>query len=67
MHMHGTIKKKLQLYTYIDSNYILSYFFLILISLRYTHEFTLSFYYYFFVYWAFDDLFILDLSSFAPH
>ena len=49
MHMHGTIKKKLQLHTYMDSNYTLSLsllFFYILISFGYTHEFTLSFFFF---------------------
>ena len=79
--MHGTILKKLQLHTHTHTHthiyiYIwieitlslslsLSYFF-ILISFRYTHEFTLSFFI-FLVYWFFDDLFILDPSSFTPH
>ena len=39
MYMHGTIKKKLQLHIYMDSNYILSlslslFYFFILILLR---------------------------------
>ena len=40
MHMHGTIKKKLQLHTYMDSNYTLSLSLSLLFLFVYTHEFT---------------------------
>ena len=75
--MHGTNKKNYN-YIHIWIQIILSLskkkkkiilslsYFLILISFRYTHEFTLSFFI-FLVYWFFDDLFILDPSSFTPH
>ena len=65
-HMHGTIKKKI-IVTHIyrfklySLSLYLSYFFIILISFGYTHEFTPFFY------WVFDNLFILDSFSFAPH
>ena len=61
--MHDTIKKKLQLHTYMDSNYTLSFFyFVILISFGYTRVYS-----FFFIYWVFDDLFILNALSFVPH
>ena len=49
--MYGTIKK-LQLHTYMDSNYTLSLTFIFnffLISFEYTHEFTLSFFLFWFI------------------
>ena len=66
MHMHGTIKKITITHIYAFKLYSLSLlFFYILISFRYTHEFTISFYYFFIEF--FDDLFILHFSFFALH
>ena len=72
--MHGTIKKNynhththIYIYIWIQIILSISFIFFILISFGYTREFTISFNYYFFVYWVFDDLFILEFSSFAPH
>ena len=67
VHMHGTIKK-LQLDTYMDSNYCLSllFFYFFKIFFGYTHGFTLFFFFFFFcVYRVLDDLIILDSSSFV--
>ena len=63
--MHGTIKK-LQLDTYMDSNYSLSllFFYLFKFFFGYTHGFTL-FFFFFCVYRVLDDLIILDSSSFV--
>ena len=62
--MHDTIKKKLQLHTYMDLNYILFlFYFFILISFEYTHEFTLSFYIGFLIIYLYYTLHFLHLIN----
>ena len=63
--MHGTIKK-LQLDTYMDSNYSLSLLFFYLFKFFLDIHMGLLFFFFFFcVYRVLDDLIILDSSSFV--
>ena len=50
------------IYIYSHNEFKLSLIFYFILFFGYTHEFILFFYY-----WVFDDLFILDSSSFAQH